>query len=137
MYQSVLEFGRIQRRKVEAEFSGGEITSDGGVLLMRQAGRRINLIDSMTRALGDPRRQAIYDQRLTTLLRQRVFGLALAYEDVNDHDQLRHDGALQTACGGCCCMCCPPAFDGCAIMAFSMAPPSDGWRWCSSCCGCG
>lgn len=48
MYQSVLEFGRIQRRKVEAEFSGGEITSDGGVLLMRQAGRRINLIDSMT-----------------------------------------------------------------------------------------
>jgi len=97
-YQSVLEFGLVQRRNVEAEFSGGEITSDGGVLLLRQADRRIGLIDAMARALGDPRRQASCDHRLTTLLRQRVFGLALGDEDVNDHDQLRHDSALQTAC---------------------------------------
>lgn len=97
-YQEVLDFGRVQRRVVEAEFSGGEITSDAGVLLLKQTDRRIDLTGAMARALGDPRRQASCDHRLTTLLRQRVFGLALGYEDVNDHDHLRHDGALQTAC---------------------------------------
>lgn len=98
-YQGVLPFGRVQRRRIEADFSGGEITSDAGVLLLRQADKRIGLIEAMARALGDPRRRASCDHRLTTLLRQRVFGLALGYEDVNDHDHLRHDGALQTACG--------------------------------------
>lgn len=97
-YQEVLDFGRVQRRVVEAEFSGGEITSDGGVLLLKQTDRLIGLTDAMARALGDCRRKASCDHRLTTLLRQRVFALALGYEDVNDHDHLRHDGALQTAC---------------------------------------
>lgn len=98
-YQGALAFGRVQRRRVQADFSGGEITSDGGVLLLRQADRRTGLIEAVARAVGDPRRRASCDHRLTTLLRQRVFGLALGYEDVNDHDHLRHDGALQTACG--------------------------------------
>lgn len=98
-YQGVLHFGRVSRRRIEADFSGGEISSDGGVLLLKQTDRRIGLIQAMARALGDQRRQASCDHRLTTLLRQRVFGLALGYEDVNDHDHLRHDGALQTACG--------------------------------------
>lgn len=98
-YQEVLGFGRVQRRRVEAEFSGGEITSDAGALLLRSVDRRIGLVDSMARALGGPRRQASCDHRLAALLRQRVFGLALGYADVDDHDQPRHDGALQTACG--------------------------------------
>lgn len=70
-YQNVLEFGRVQWRRV----------------------------DSLARALGDLRRQASCDHRLTTLLRQCIFGLVLGYEVANDHDQLRHDRALQTACG--------------------------------------
>jgi Transposase DDE domain group 1 len=97
-YQGSLQFGRVFRRKVEADFSGGEISSDGGVLLLKQTDQRIGLVSAMAKALGDPRRQASCDHRLSTLLRQRVFALALGYEDVNDHDHLRHDGALQTAC---------------------------------------
>lgn len=98
-YQEVMDFGRVQRRRIEAEFSGGEITSDSGVLLLKQVDRRSGLIDAMTRALDDPRRRASCSHRLSTLLRQRVFGLALGYEDVNDHDRLRHDGVVQAACG--------------------------------------
>jgi hypothetical protein len=93
-----MRFGRVCRRKVEADFSGGEITSDGGVLLLRQTDRRIGLTRAMTGALGDSRRRASCDHALATLLRQRVYALALGYADVNDHDHLRHDGALQTAC---------------------------------------
>lgn len=98
-YQGVLDFGRCQRRVVTADFSGGDISSDGGVLLLREVDRRIGLTPAMARVLGDGRRQASCDHRLVSLLRQRVFALALGYEDVNDHDHLRHDGALQTACG--------------------------------------
>ena len=98
-YQGVLDFGRCQRRVVTADFSGGDISSDGGVLLLREVDRRTGLVTAMAGALGDPRRQASCGHRLVTLLRQRVFALALGYEDVNDHDHLRFDGALQTACG--------------------------------------
>ncbi|MES0875448.1 IS1380 family transposase, partial [Sinimarinibacterium thermocellulolyticum] len=88
----------MSRRKVEADFSGGEITSDAGALLLRQADRRLGLTAAMAKALGDPRRRASCEHSLVTLLRQRVYALALGYEDVDDHDHLRHDGALQTAC---------------------------------------
>lgn len=98
-YQEVMDFGRVQRRRIEADFCGGEITSDAGVLLLKQIDSRLGLIAAMARALGDPRRRASCDHSLPTLLRQRIFGLALGYEDVNDHDHLRHDGALQSACG--------------------------------------
>lgn len=98
-YQDVMDFGRADRRRIEAEFSGGEISSDAGVLLLRKADQRIGLIKAAARALGDSRRRASCDHQLVTLLRQRVFALALGYEDVNDQDQLRGDGALQAACG--------------------------------------
>lgn len=98
-YQGRLRFGRVDRRSVEADFSGGEISSDGGALLLRQIDQRLSLTASLAKAIGDPRRQASCDHKLVTLLRQRIFGLALGYEDVDDHDSLRHDGALQAACG--------------------------------------
>lgn len=97
-YQKKLVFGRVAQRQVEAEFSGGEIASDGGVLLLRQVDQKIGLTAAMARALGDPRRRASCAHAQVTLLRQRTYALALGYEDVNDHDQLRFDGALQTAC---------------------------------------
>ena len=96
-YQRSFEFPRVNRRIVEARFDGGDITSDGGVLLLRQADRLTGLSDSITRTLSDPRRQASCDHDVPGLVRQRLYAIALGYEDLNDHDGLRQDVALQTA----------------------------------------
>ena len=96
-YQRSFEFPRVNRRIVEARFDGGDITSDGGVLLLRQADRLRGLSDSIARALSDPRRQASCDHDVPGLVRQRLYAIALGYEDLNDHDGLRQDVALQTA----------------------------------------
>jgi hypothetical protein len=82
---------------VQVDFAGGQITSDGGSLLLRQADRRINLTRQISRVLHDPRVKGRCDHRLLSLIRQRVYGLALGYEDLNDHGTLRHDPAFQTA----------------------------------------
>ena len=96
-YQRSFEFPRVNRRIVEARFDGGDITSDGGVLLLRQADRLTGLSDSIARTLSDPRRQASCDHDVPGLVRQRLYAIALGYEDLNDHDGLRQDMALQTA----------------------------------------
>ena len=96
-YQRSFEFPRVNRRIVEARFDGGDITSDGGALLLRQADRLTGLSDSIARALSDPRRQASCDHDVPGLVRQRLYAIALGYEDLNDHDGLRQDVALQTA----------------------------------------
>jgi hypothetical protein len=82
---------------VEADFSGGDISSNGGVLLLRQADRLSGLTASVARRLSDGRQKGKVEHRFAAMLRQRVFALALGYEDVNDHAALRHDLALQTA----------------------------------------
>lgn len=93
-----LQFPGFKRRKVEASFSGGHVSSDaGGYLLLRQVDRRLGLFKQVIQHLSDPRRKKSCEHDLTSLLRQRVYALALGYEDVNDHDPLRHDLALQTA----------------------------------------
>lgn len=92
-----IEFPACKTRKVEAAFSGGDITSDGGSLLLRQADRRLGLLSQVTSALHDPRRRSSCKHAFLSLLRQRVYALALGYEDLNDHDRLRIDPALQTA----------------------------------------
>jgi len=84
---------------VQVDFEGGHVSSDGGLLLVRQADRKLGLTARLARIMGDRRRQASCDHELETLLRQRIYGLALGYEDLNDHDTLRHDVALQTATG--------------------------------------
>ena len=96
-YQSSLPFPSVKRRKVEANFNGGDITSNGGIGLLAQVDKQMGLLRAVARALGDPRRQASCDHSQEDLLKQRVYGLALGYEDLNDHDELRHDLALQTA----------------------------------------
>lgn len=95
--REVHRFPVCKRRKVEAGFGGGAVTSDGGVLLLRQADRRLRLTEGIAAVLGDDRRQASCLHDLRSLLRQRVYGLALGYEDLNDHQTLRTDPALQTA----------------------------------------
>ncbi|MFQ5959386.1 MAG: IS1380 family transposase [Alphaproteobacteria bacterium] len=92
-----LSFPSCKGRRVEAEFTGGDVSSDGGVLLLRQADRRLGLTAGVAAALGDRRRTASCRHSLVSLLRQRIYGLALGYEDLNDHETLRADPALQTA----------------------------------------
>ncbi|MCH7942275.1 MAG: transposase, partial [Proteobacteria bacterium] len=88
------DFPACRGRRVEADFSGGEITSNGGVLLLRQADRLIGLTASVARRLSDTRQRGKVAHRFVDMLRQRVYGLALGYEDVNDHAALRHALAL-------------------------------------------
>jgi hypothetical protein len=92
-----MEFPACRKRRIEADFCGGEVTSNGGVLLLRAADRLLGLTASVARRLVDARQAGKVEHRLLDLLRQRVYGLALGYEDLNDHGALRHDVALQTA----------------------------------------
>jgi hypothetical protein len=95
--QAQLEFPSLQRRKIQADFSGGEITSNGGALLLRQIDRRIGLTPAIASVLADERQAARCQHSLLSMVRQRVYALALGEEDLNDHQELRHDLALQTA----------------------------------------
>ena len=97
--QESFDFPACKRRRVEATFDGGDITSDAGVLLLQQADHRLGLSAAVVKTLHDPRRRASCAHGLDSLIRQRLFGLALGYEDLNDHHTLRHDLALQTAVG--------------------------------------
>jgi hypothetical protein len=92
-----LEFPALKRRKIEAQFSGGAITSDGGVLLLRSIDQRLKLTEQVAAQITDPRDPDKIQHQVVDLLRQRVYGLACGYEDLNDHDTLRNDIAFQTA----------------------------------------
>jgi hypothetical protein len=94
-----LTFPSFDRRKIEANFAGGAVSSDGGVLLLREADRRLGLVEALSAVLPDPRFPEFIVHAQVDLLRQRIYGVALGYEDLNDHDLLRHDLAWQTALG--------------------------------------
>lgn len=95
--QQKLIFPDIKRRKVEVNFEGGDISSDGGSLLLRQVENKIKLLFRIAPHLPDNRDQSKVEHSSLELLKQRVFGLALGYEDLNDHDNLRHDLLLQSS----------------------------------------
>ena len=92
-------FGRLGRRVIEANFSGGAIRSDGGLMLLRQVDRRIGMSKAVAKVLHDPRDPERMVHPLRDLIAQRLYGLCCGYEDLNDHDRLRHDPLLQTAVG--------------------------------------
>ncbi len=96
---SKIEFPRCCRRRVEADFAGGDISSNGGAPLLALADRRLGLLSGLARGLKDGRQAGKVDHKLLPLLRQRVYALALGHEDVNDHEALRDDVVLQTAVG--------------------------------------
>src|SRR6516225_5162783 len=73
-------------RKIAADFGGGNVSSDGGVLLLRQVDRWLGLTKQVAKALPDYRDPDRITHSLESLLRQRIYGLALGYEDLNDHD---------------------------------------------------
>ena len=95
--QESFDFPDVKRRSVEVNFQGGDITSDGGVLLLRQIDKRLGLSEAVSKALRDLRRKASCKHDGLSLLRQRVYALASGYEDLNDHQQLRDDIAIQAA----------------------------------------
>jgi len=92
-----VNFPGLKRRQIISQFSGGAITSDAGGILLRQIDHRLGLTKSIREKLHDPRRQKSCDHSLLSLIRQRIYGLALGYEDLNDHNVLRNDPAFQTA----------------------------------------
>jgi Transposase DDE domain group 1 len=97
--QSAFEFGGHFSRSVTARFDGGTMTSDGGALLLRQTDRRLKLLPRMATCFRDRRDPCYISHRVEELVAQRVYGLALGYEDLSDHDQLRHDPLLAVLSG--------------------------------------
>ena len=81
-YQNPIRFSSVRRRKVEADFSGGAITSNGGIPLLAEVDRKLGLIRPVAKYLGDARRQASCKHSLLELLRQRVYALVLGHEDL-------------------------------------------------------
>ena len=94
-----LEFSGVGRRRVVAAFDGGTVSSDAGALLLGKTDAAIGLIDRLAGCFVDRRRPELIEHRLRTLVGQRVFGLALGYEDLNDHEQLRHDPVMGALLG--------------------------------------
>ena len=90
-------FPSLNHKKIAVDFSGGHVSSDGGLLLLRAMDRRLGLTRRIAGLLKDDRDQSKVIHSMQTMLRQRVYGLACGYEDCNDHNDLRHDIALQTA----------------------------------------
>ncbi len=94
-----IRFSSCKRRLVQASFSGGDITSDGGSVLLREMDRQLNLSSSVARVLEDSRDKKKVQHDQLSLLRQRVYGICLGYEDLNDHSSLRKDPLIQTVLG--------------------------------------
>lgn len=93
------EFTSVERRRVEAGFDGGQITSDAGALLLGATDRAIGLIDRFASCFEDRRCQELVEHSVGTLAGQRVFGIALGYDDIVDHDELRHDPIFAVLAG--------------------------------------
>jgi hypothetical protein len=96
---SQLEFAPLKGKKITARFDEPRVSSDGGVLYLREVDRQIGLIDRLVAAIDDPRRQSHLTHELAELLRQRTYQIDCGYEDADDCDHLRTDPALKTAVG--------------------------------------
>jgi len=94
-----LEFQGLGWREVIARFDGGDITSEGGALLLREVERRTRIVEQFADCFEDHRHADLIEHTVRELVAQRVFGLALGYEDLNDHDDLRSDPLLAVAVG--------------------------------------
>jgi hypothetical protein len=88
-----VEMGRLGRRIISANFDGGDISTEGGALLLRQVDQRIGLTKAIARAFDDRRRGASVTHGVRDLLAQRIYGLCCGWEDVCDHNTLRQPGA--------------------------------------------
>jgi len=94
-----LDFPSVGGKTIVGQFDGGEVTSDAGVLLLREADRKMGLLQSMAEAVVDRRQQEKIAHTIEEMIRERVYAICLGYEDANDLDLLGSDPALKTACG--------------------------------------
>src|SRR6266478_5732530 len=92
-------FEPVEGREVVAAFDAGAITSDAGALLLGATDRAIKMMDRFASCFHDVRRAELIEHEVATLVGQRVFGIALGYEDLNDHDELRHDPMMAVLAG--------------------------------------
>jgi hypothetical protein len=92
-------YERVEGREVVAAFDGGQVTADAGALLLGATDRAIGLVARFAACFADRRNPELIEHRVETLVAQRVFGIALGYEDLVDHDQLRHDPVLASLVG--------------------------------------
>src|SRR3954452_23013667 len=94
--RDTLHFSTLGPKQVVADFQGGRLTTDAGALLLRELADRLGLFDALDAAIPDPRHPAFITHNQKAMLAQRVTAIALGYEDLNDHQELRADPALQT-----------------------------------------
>ena len=94
--QPSFEFQVLGRRSVVGRFDGGKITSDAGGLLLREVEKQTGIVGGLAQCFRDERQENWLEHSVEELVRQRVFALALGYEDLNDHDELREDFLLAT-----------------------------------------
>src|SRR2546422_1448979 len=92
--QFVLGFHPLKQREIRAQFDGGAITSDGGGLLLREVEKRIGMLRQFAACFTDYRNADLIEHTVAEMVAQRVYGLALGYEDLNDHEELRNDPLL-------------------------------------------
>jgi Transposase DDE domain group 1 len=97
--QSRFGFAKHFSREVVGEFSGGTMTSDGGALLLREVDQKMNLLPRFSQCFLDGRNPDLIEHPVEQMLAQRIYGLALGYEDLSDHEQLRHDPLLAMLAG--------------------------------------
>ena len=95
----LFEFAPVEGREVVAAFDAGAITSDAGALLLGATGRAIGMMDRFASCFHDVRCPELIEHEVVTLVGQRVFAIALGYEDLNDHDDLRHDPLMAVLAG--------------------------------------
>jgi hypothetical protein len=96
---ALFDFAAVEGRSVVGDFAGGTITSDAGALLLGQADGVLHLVERFAGCFSDRRRADLIEHEVKTLVGQRVFAIALGYEDLNDHDELRHDPAMAVLSG--------------------------------------
>jgi Transposase DDE domain group 1 len=97
--QDSFDFGTVAGRAVVGAFNGGVISSDAGALLLGATDKAIGLVRRFAGCFRDGRRAELIEHRIETLVGQRVLGIALGYEDLNDHDELRHDPVMAVLAG--------------------------------------
>ena len=92
-------FPAVGRKKITAAFDGGRLSSDGGVMLLAQAERRLGIAERLARVIPDRRAPGRVTHAITDMIRARIFAIACGYEDCNDFGPLRADPAFKLACG--------------------------------------
>ena len=97
--QLSLQFASISGKKVTADFTGGDVTSDVGVLVMREIANRIGIMEQLAKAIHDERHQGYVKHEIIELFTQRILQISCGYEDANDSDDLRIDPGFKASCG--------------------------------------